>query len=75
MARRKASPGVCGRCGRAVVRPTPAALAQADDLADLAGRGEYWVAGHHYTEGRLDRVRCRDCKPPDPGWDRMPECS
>ena len=65
---RKPSPGVCGHCGRARVRPTPQELERALDLAALAGRGDAWTNGHHYVEGKLVEVRCIDHEPRE-GWD------
>lgn len=44
----KPKPGVCGRCGHAVMR-SPKAPPQAGELN-----------GHLYREGKLVRVRCVD---------------
>ncbi|HEY1739678.1 MAG TPA: hypothetical protein VGI86_13255 [Acidimicrobiia bacterium] len=61
MGRRKPSPGICGVCGRAVVRPTPEQLERAP--ASTA-TGRKTVCGHTFEEdGRLAEVRCRDHEP------------
>jgi hypothetical protein len=65
--KRKPSPGVCGICGRARVRPTPEKLEAALDLGDLAGRPDVWVEGHRYVERKLEAVRCIDHEP-EPAW-------
>lgn len=61
---RKPSPGVCGVCGRAVVRPTPEQYQRYMDGA--ARRWSTWVEGHHYDlDGRLIEVRCFQHEPDD----------
>lgn len=55
---RKPSPGVCGVCGRARVRPTYEHLLNAERAAYYFGRNWFTVNGHHYVEGKLVRVRC-----------------
>lgn len=55
--RRKPSPGVCGVCGRAVVRPTPGEFQDRRRLRGAAG--DFWASGHHYDEDdKLVEVRC-----------------
>lgn len=65
--RRKPSHGVCGVCGRAVVRPTPNALR---DVVRGA-TGDFWASGHHYDEDdKLVEVRCLQHELRDMlGWD------
>lgn len=62
---RKPSPGVCKRCGRAVVRATPERLEQA---LDASKSGDVWINGHHYVDRKLVDVACREHEPRD-GWD------
>lgn len=58
MSRKKPRPGVCGTCGRAVVRATPEQVAHC--LAGpFADPDDYWVNGHHYVNGRLHEVKCQ----------------
>jgi hypothetical protein len=60
---RKPSPGVCGKCGRARVRPTPSQVEAALDRADAAGNPDVWVEGHRFVECKLTEVRCIDHEP------------
>ncbi len=50
----KPRPGVCGRCGTAVVRSQQ----PAPELGDTK-EGNVEINGHKYVAGRLERVRCR----------------
>lgn len=50
----KPRPGVCGRCGTAVVRS-----AEEPPKAEDSGQGNGEINGHKYEWGRLVRVRCR----------------
>lgn len=54
---RKPQAGSCGRCGRAVVRPTKEEIARAIDINPW---GLTWVRGHRFVEDKLDMVRCPD---------------
>ena len=51
----KARPGVCGRCGVAVIQPeTPPENG--------------WANGHLFVKGQLTKVRCSACTDPsEPG--------
>lgn len=51
----KPRPGVCGRCGTAVVR----SLQPAPEPGDDSQGGTVEVNGHKYVAGRLQRVRCK----------------
>lgn len=51
----KPRPGVCGRCGHAVVRSVKAPPEAGD-----ARQGHGELNGHKYVAGRLVRVRCKD---------------
>jgi hypothetical protein len=50
----KPRPGVCGRCGHAVVRSVKAPREASDALQQEE------LNGHKYVAGRLVRVRCKD---------------
>lgn len=64
---RKPRPGVCGTCGCAVVRPTPAEL-EAHLARSVIDSEDFTIRGHHYMHGRLDSVRCAKHEP-QPCWD------
>jgi hypothetical protein len=66
---RKAVPGVCGRCGRAVRRPTHAEEDDAIFARQDRGHGPLVVRGHTWEGGRLVRVRCFECEPPLGDWE------
>lgn len=65
MSKRKPSPGVCGRCGRARVQPTPNQRADAKAYAERMGYGEFTTSGHTYNvdTGKLVKVQCIDHEP------------
>lgn len=61
---RKPSPGVCSKCGRATVRPTPEVLERALALDMTVRYGHVWVSGHFYdADGRLLEVGCHEHEP------------
>lgn len=70
--KRKPSPGVCGKCGRAVVRPEPAELSRRISNAQstpYTTPTTVTVSGHEFDmDGRLLKVRCFNHVDPPDGW-------
>lgn len=60
MSRRKPSQGVCGKCGRATLKPTQIDLDRVKELAIKSGRPTMTVSGHTFSidDMKLMEVLC-----------------